>query len=69
MALKRLIAIDDDKLRAAVMRIDELRELLRDVYDEAKNGQPISDGLLSRIRVHAAFGRNRYGALADEILV
>lgn len=57
MALKNLIATDKDRLAAKDCKIDDLRELLRDVYDVAKNGKPISDGLLARIRAHAAFGR------------
>ncbi len=57
MALKRLVATDADKLSAAEQKVDNLRELLRDIYDVAKNGQPISAGLLARIRTHAAFGR------------
>lgn len=58
MALKKLIATDRDKLAAQMQKIDDLRELLRDIYDVAKTGQRISGGLLSRIRAHAAFGRN-----------
>lgn len=57
MALRNLIATDRDKLTAAEFKIDKMRELLRDVYDVAKLGRPIPDGLLARIRVHAAFGR------------
>lgn len=59
MALKKLIATEADKLAAAQSKIDDMRELLRDIYDVAKNGKPIGDGLLSRIRVRAAFGRDR----------
>ena len=56
MALRDLIATDKDRLAAAEMKIDAMRELLRDIYYVSKDGQRISDGLLSRIRVHAAFG-------------
>jgi len=57
MALKQLIAKDRDKLAAAELKISDLRELLRDIYDVAKHGKPLSDGLLARVRAQAAFGR------------
>jgi len=59
MALKDLIATDKDKLASQDIVIEGLRELLRDVYDVAKNGGPLSDALMSRIRVQMASGRNR----------
>lgn len=54
--LKDLIATDRDKIAARDARIAALRELLRDVYDVAKDGEPISDGLLSRIRSQMTVG-------------
>lgn len=57
MPLKDLIATDRDKIAARDARIAALRELLRDVYDVAKNGEPITEGLLSRIRSQMAAGR------------
>lgn len=59
MALKDLIATDKDKLASKDIVIEGLRELLRDVYDVAKNGEPLSSGLMDRIRVQMASGRNR----------
>lgn len=59
MALKDLIATDTDKLASKDIVIERLRELLRDVYDVTKNGEPLSDGLMSRIRAQMASGRNR----------
>ena len=38
--LKDLIATDRDKIAARDARIAALRELLRDVYDVAKDGEP-----------------------------
>jgi hypothetical protein len=58
VALKDLKATDKDRLAAKDRKIDDMRELLRDVYDVASAGKPLSSGLLARIRVHAAFGRN-----------
>ncbi len=57
MALVDLMATDKDRLAAKDRKIEDMRELLRDVYDVASAGKPISQGLLARIRVHAAFGR------------
>lgn len=57
MALKNLKATDRDRLVAKEMKIEELRELLRDVYDVTKAGERISDGLFSRIRAQMARGR------------
>lgn len=59
MALKTLIATDRDKLAAAEQRVADLRDVLRDVYDVAKNGKPLSAGLLARVRINAAFGREK----------
>ena len=58
MALKDLIATPADKRRAREAKIDQLRELLRDVYDVTANGKHISEGLLSRIR-HEMAGAHR----------
>ena len=58
LALKDLIATPADKLQAREAKIDQLRELLRDVYDVAANGTRISDGLLTRIR-HEMAGAHR----------
>ena len=58
MALKDLIATPADKLRAREAKIDQLRELLRDVYDVTANGKRISEGLLSRVR-HEMAGAHR----------
>lgn len=57
MPLKDLIATDRDKIAARDARIAALRELLRDVYDVAKNGEPISEGMMLRIRSQMAVGR------------
>ena len=57
MALKKLMATDKDRLLSRQMKIDSLRELLRDVYDITKNGKPMSEGLMSRIRSQMAAGR------------
>lgn len=57
MALKDLIATDKDRIASADAKIEELRNLLRDVYDVAKSGEPISEGLLSRIRGQMAAGK------------
>ena len=58
MALKDLIATPADKLRAREAKIDQLRELLRDVYDVTANDKRISEGLLSRVR-HEMAGAHR----------
>lgn len=57
MALKDLIATDKDRMSAKDAEIAALRNLLRDVYDVASAGQPISHGLLERIRGQMASGR------------
>lgn len=57
MALKDLIATDADKVAARDVTIENLRWLLRDVYDVVSSGTPVSDGLLSRIRSQMAVGR------------
>ena len=57
MALKKLMATDKDRLLSRQMKIDSLRELLRDVYDITKNGKPMSEGLMSRIRSQMAPGK------------
>ena len=57
MALKDFIATDRDRLMAREAQINALRKLLRDVYDVAALGQPISQGLLDRIRNNMASGR------------
>lgn len=59
MTLKDLIATDKDRLAGKDYTIDQLRNLLRDVYDVLAAGQPVSDGLLSRIRHQMAHG-NRW---------
>lgn len=59
MALSDLIATDADRLSAKDRKIEELRELLRDVYDVARAGEVISPGLLARIARQAAMGRSR----------
>lgn len=58
MALKGLIATDADRVASRDVRIDQLRNLLRDVYDVVAGGGTISDGLLSRIRAQMANGNN-----------
>lgn len=36
---------------------DRLRELLRDVHDVLRSGEPVSEGLLARIAAEMAIGR------------
>jgi hypothetical protein len=56
MALKELIATDKDRIAGKDVKIDQLRNLLRDVYDVLSVGEPVSEGLLSRIRHQMARG-------------
>jgi hypothetical protein len=56
VALKELIATDKDRLVGKDYTIDQLRNLLRDVYDVLASGTPVSEGLLSRIRHQMARG-------------
>jgi len=56
MALRDLIATDKDRIVGRDVTIDMLRNLLRDVHDVVAVGQPVSEGLLSRIRTQMARG-------------
>jgi len=57
VALKKLLATDADRVAARDVKIDDLRELLRDVYDVLASGKSVSEGLLSRIRRQMAVGK------------
>ena len=56
MPLKDLIASDADRLVWRDMKIDMLRNLLRDTYDALARGEKINEQLLSRIRHQMARG-------------